>query len=159
LRGDAEAGGEEVEAADAGDHLHLDGPGEGGGEVVEHAQGAVVQRRVAPHEEAAGAATVEGAHHRVAQHRDPLPVPAGHRRVVVPIGQDPGRVVHGHDGEPRGSVAAQELAPQGGEVVELLALVEDEHDIERADGVGRLEGQQARVARADPDHEQASGAG
>ncbi|MEJ8641480.1 hypothetical protein WKI68_08245 [Streptomyces sp. MS1.HAVA.3] len=43
-------------------------------------------------------------------------------------------------------------APQPGQIRLLLALLQDEECVRRADRLDRLEGQVVRVARADADH-------
>jgi hypothetical protein len=148
-----EPGREHLHAADAGHHLECERHPPPLAHLVEDPQGAVVQRRVAPHEERARLAVGELVPDEPLVDGQPLLVPGGD---VVAV-RRPAQLAGGIDGHdlPRWAldVAGEDLASHRGQVGPVLPLVEHEDDVGPVQGAGGLDREVVGVARPDADDE------
>lgn len=140
------------DAADARHDLVLEGHPAGLQHLVEDREGGVVQGGVAPHQERPGLAVREVLRDEPLEDLGPRAAPAVHRRRVVRGGPVPVRVAALHQPVAGPGVRVEHRAPQPGQIRLLLALLQNEECVRRADRPDRLEGQMVRVARAYADH-------
>ena len=145
------AGRQQRNAADAGDDRPLELDGAAGHQLLDQPDRAVVERRVAPHEDRRALAVPDARGHRLLQRRHPLGVPCrdallvGHAVVPGAIGDLDDPV--GLRGE-----AVDDLPAVRREIGLGLALVDDEEDVDLPHRLDRLDRQQ--LGRAGPDTDQ-----
>ena len=119
------------------------------------AQGAVVQRRLAPQQKGAGFPNAYLLFDQLGIQRRTLPVPVLHRAQVVIGLAIACRVGHLHQAVAAlGPVALQDGLAQVHQFVLVAALVEHEEHAGLAQRIDRLVGDLARVTRADADQQQ-----